>query len=147
MATRECCSKSPQTTVSCPFCSVHMSDITSTVTLVAHKAFTSSRQSVFLLHTWLSPEGDESASYLTGGRHVCMYKDTRAFMHTDTHTYTWSERRKKDGLIPGEKLESGHESLPQKARSISPQGDHLSRSSLPYSPSNLSDCSGGISLP
>lgn len=60
MAAREC---SMETTVTCPFCSVQMSARRSIVMLVARKAFTISRQSVSLLHTWPSPEGDESASY------------------------------------------------------------------------------------
>lgn len=64
-------------------------------------------------------------------------------MHVETRRHT----QECGGLILGEKLEAGHQSLQQKARSISPQGDHLSRSSLPYSPSNLSHCSGGILLP
>lgn len=50
-------------------------------------------------------------------------------MHVETRRHT----QECGGLILGEKLEAGHQSLQQKARSISPQGDHLSRSNLPYS--------------
>ncbi len=84
--------------------------------------------------------------YLTRGQacaHVQGHRCARTYIHTHTHTHT----KESGGFVPGEKLESGHQSLQQKARSISPQGDHLSGGSLPYSPSNLSDCSGGILLP
>lgn len=110
-----------ETTVGCPFSSVQISDSRSTVTVVAHKAFTSSRLTVSLLHTWPRPEGDGDRSYLTGGQ---------TWRHEQGHTI-----RAQHWLGPKREV-AARPSL-WKACSVSPQGDGLSKRCLPYSLSNL----------
>lgn len=91
-------------------CSVWLSDERSAVTPVACKAFIGGLLSASLLHTWLSPQGDESVSYLTGGwgggGHVRMYE------HTNAHAQASGDSNSKPRT-----WESGNWSLQRGARS------------------------------